>query len=87
MSEIKFCPRGGQEGIVPSDKELNELGNAMKEYKWLDKYIPLPSKTIAEQVALIKHCLHPDGRHQYWETETGSHGWCCSVCGTTIQWG
>jgi len=23
----------------------------------------------------------------YWETEKGSHGWCCPNCGKVIQWG
>jgi hypothetical protein len=86
MSKIGFLVNGGMEGIEVSRKELelfsDKLGN-----KYLDQVIPLPDVSLEEQKIRINHCPDHDQDDSYWETETGSHGWCCSHCGTVTQWG
>ncbi len=88
MSKIAYCPRGGMEGIKISIVELHNFSNKIGS-KYLDEIVPLPDKTLDEQKKLIKNCgeNHDEDNSQYWETTTGSHGWCCSKCGTVTQWG
>ncbi len=89
MSEKAYCPRGDMEGIYISSVELHDLSEKIGS-KYLDEVVPLPDKTPDEQKELIKNCGkdHDDlDNAQYWEVDTGSHGWCCSKCGTVIQWG
>ena len=87
MSKLCFRPRGGQEGINPSKIEMETLSRVMSA-KYADEYIPLPNLTLPEQVKILKSetkCTHKDV--EYWETNSGGHGWCCSKCGTVVQWG
>ena len=73
------CPRGGQDGW---------LINGAKERKVLN----------GSEVVLLptRQCHHSECKQDhdrmttavYWEDEkTGSHGWCCAVCGQILQWG
>ena len=91
MSRIGLCNRGGLDGIKV---ETSELKRFAKEHglKFIDLVIPLPGDG---QMPLDK-CPHRNRATEdhegvehtmYWETETGSHGWCCSVCGEVTQWG
>lgn len=85
MSKLSFRPAGGMTGIEVTKDELlltaRRLGN-----KYIDEVIPVPRINITQQKERLKDCKH-DGEDIYWETETGSHGWCCENCGTVIQWG
>ena len=82
-----YCPKGGQEGIYVTQSKLSKFAKRLGNHA-NDLVIPLP---VHEQI-------HPDDctAHTgdncfdaaiYWETDTGSHGWCCSICGNVIQWG
>ncbi len=87
MSEIAECPRGGQQGILVSNDELTEFAKTFKR-KYIDEVIPLPNKTAKEQMVELKNCKHDlDMNSKYWESDSGSHGWCCGNCGTVLQWG
>jgi len=89
MSKIEYCQRGGQEGIRISDDELQELAQAVGSDS-LDEFIPLPHTTIERQKEIILNCKSHNttqGESEYWERDDGSHGWCCSNCGTVTQWG
>lgn len=89
MAKINFCKQGGQNGILLQDTELTELANYI-DSRYLDEYIPLPNTILKEQKLLISECkeIHTNASSiQYWETNTGSHGWCCAKCGKVIQWG
>jgi len=91
MSHIGECPRGGQQGILVSNDELSELARELGK-KYIDAVIPLPNMDASKQKEAIKECGDHSGREafenaKYWESETGSHGWCCTKCGTTLQWG
>ena len=85
MSKIEYRPRGGQEGISVSTDELVEFAEFMGT-KYIDTFIPIPNVPNETQKKRTKDCKH-DGDAAYYETETGSHGWCCSHCGTVTQWG
>ncbi len=89
MSEYAYCQRGGMEGIKVSNFELDVFADSIGT-KALDEIIPLPNSTLEEQKESIKECQNSDSHSndmEYWELENGSHGWCCSKCGTVIQWG
>lgn len=87
MSKIAFCPRGGMDGILVTDAELVKFANTLKR-KFIDQVIPLPNTTLAEQKKAIKECGEEHGEDaRYWESKSGSHGWCCPDCGTVTQWG
>jgi hypothetical protein len=88
MSKISFRPRGGQEGIEVTKAELKETAQFFNS-QYLDMFIPLPDTTLDNQKCLLETCDERDehGNARYWETETGSHGWCCSICGSVVQWG
>jgi len=94
MSKIAFCPKGGQSGILVTEKELGDLALRLGR-KTMDEVIPMPDisfeqqKTrIAEDRASLGPGRHDEHGQQYWEVEgTGAHGWCCSYCGTVLQWG
>ena len=85
MSEIKHCPRGGMDGIFVTEAELKAHAKKLGT-KYLDEVIPLP---VNFPQVLQKDCPHKNADTDtiYWETEEGSHGWCCQKCGTVIQWG
>ena len=92
MSEIKYCPRGGMDGVFVTRKELVEFAKKMGK-KCIDEIIPLPKDF--NQIAK-KDCPYRKDEHGnedvtnhslYWETDTGGHGWCCEMCGTVFQWG
>jgi len=86
MSKIEFCLNGGMDGIRVSDAELDSFGDAVGT-KALDAYIPLPNVPKKEQLKRIKECKDHDADTKYWERDNGKHGWCCSHCGTSVQWG
>jgi hypothetical protein len=57
--------------------------------QFLDEVIPLRDKQ-----PLPKDCPNCHGDQNvgfentvYWETDSGSHGWCCQTCGMVVQWG
>ena len=77
MSKIEFRPRGGQDGISLTDVELAAF-NRDNEYQ--DEVVPLPDGNKSRI-----GCGHENT--EYWETNTGSHGWCCTKCGEVTQWG
>jgi mitochondrial fission protein ELM1 len=88
MSEIKFCPRGGMDGVFVTEEQLKIFAKKLGT-KYLDEVIPLP---ISFGQVSPKDCPylinnHADNDIIYWETEDGSHGWCCQKCGQVIQWG
>ena len=85
MSKFSFRPRGGMNGIEVSKFELGVFANFIGR-KHIDEVIPLPNMEMNKQAELIKNCkVHSESF--YYETETGSHGWCCSKCGTVTQGG
>ena len=85
MSELSFRPVGGLNGIEITQQELIEFSEKMNR-SYIDEIIPLPNIATNKQKQTAQNCDHQtDGI--YWESNTGSHGWCCSACGTVIQWG
>lgn len=90
MKTYGYYPRGGNDGIQVTTEELSEYARISCS-KYIDETIPLPDKDPIEQVMVTKECIHPEDEYPidtiYWESETGNHGWCCSKCGTVIQWG
>lgn len=89
LAVVKFCPHGGMDGHFVTTDQLVRFSNRIGE-KYIDKVIPLKN---------IQHlwfaCPDCDGKPDkvdmnntvYWETEKGSHGWCCPTCGMVVQWG
>jgi len=86
MSEYGYCPRGGQEGVLVTQKELVEFA-AKHKLKFIDQVIPLPGKKNQPDPKKCGSDHESTGNVVYWETEMGSHGWCCANCGEVIQWG
>lgn len=86
MSKYCFCKRGGMDGIKTTDKEMKAFAVSIKK-KFIDEFIPLYD--IKDQKKLINNCPHDHNKviTQYWESDSGSHGWCCPTCGEVIQWG
>ena len=91
MSEYGLCQRGGLSGVKVTTKELQKFAKAMG-LKYLDCVIPLPGGAKFS----VAECPNRDQKKEvhegidelvYWETETGSHGWCCAKCGEVTQWG
>jgi len=86
MSEYAYRPRGGMEGIAVNNSEIRNTATS----KWI---VPLPFPDNERQDAVLaskagcmmKHAVMENA--QYWEDESGSHGWCCGVCGEILQWG
>jgi len=66
MSEIAFCNRGGMDGILTNNTELNEFATNLKK-KCLDEVIPLPNMTFKVQKEAIKNCgdNHDDENAQF----------------------
>ena len=89
MSERKYCPRGGIEGIFVEKRDLIYFSSLM-EKDYIDEVIPIPGLTVLEQKAALEGCkMHfkTDSKISYWETNEGNHGWCCYYCGKVLQWG
>jgi hypothetical protein len=87
MSRYGYCPVGGEDGILVTTDELDTFADVMKSNA-LDEYIPLPDLDPQVQKKKIEQCTCSDDHDViYWERENGSHGWCCSNCGTVVQWG
>jgi hypothetical protein len=88
MSKLSFRPRGGCEGIEFTRTEQLKLCYALAS-EFADEFVPLPNVTIEEQVARYKDGTNDDDDSNciYWETETGSHGWCNPYNGRVVQWG
>jgi len=86
MSIISYRPRGGQNGIEVTTKEL-EIFSGKIGSQYLDEVIPLPATTIEEQKKKLKDCSCTIENSLYWKTDNGSHGWCCEKCGAVTQWG
>ena len=85
MSKISFRPRGGQEGIEVTTKELEVFSGKLGK-QFIDEVIPLPNISPEKQKLFLEMC--PCTADQiYWERDNGKHGWCCSDCGTVTQWG
>ncbi len=83
MSQYTFCPRGKQEGILVTSKELEEFALKNKR-EYIDSVIPLPEINSLPCLN-INRCSR---KAIYWENiDSGAHGWCCSECGRVIQWG
>lgn len=74
MSRVGFCKRGGQEGVILTNKEFTN-----------SNMIPLPDGNISRNQCTQDHTSFESAI--YWETETGAHGWACNKCGEIIQWG
>ncbi len=90
MSQIAFCPKGGQSGILLTRKELGDMATRLGR-KSIDEVIPLPGLSFEDQKTRLQSrplCKHDDTGQHYWEVEgTGEHGWCCNFCGEVTQWG
>ncbi len=90
-TQIGFCRRGGQDGIVPTPAEQRRINNYFQS-KFSDQYMPLPGRSPEEQRVQNEACK-AEGLHEnmstgtYWEDKTGAHGWCCRKCGEVLQWG
>jgi hypothetical protein len=83
---MAFRPRGGQDGIAVTREEMIDFSNEINS-EAMDEFIPLPRMTVQQQKIAIGICTDHDKDTVYYETETGSHGWCCSTCGKVVQWG
>ena len=88
MSKMGYCPIGGENGVLATRKELSAFAKRHGR-KHIDEVIPLVTEP---DQPLPSGCpnrnRHDDfGNAVYWETETGSHGWCCRDCGLVLQWG
>lgn len=94
MSKIAWCKNGGSSGILVTEKELGDMATGLGR-KNMDEVIPLPDISFGQQCIRLEEDINNGGpaRHnehgqQYWEVEeTGSGGWCCTYCGTVVQWG
>lgn len=92
MSEMKHCKRGGIEGIFVTDIELLQFSDHTPHPTIMDAYIPLPGVPVEEQVKRMATCTDHEttfatGAIEYWERDSGGHGWCCENCGMVLQWG
>jgi hypothetical protein len=88
-SKLAFCPIGQMGGYLVRTRQLVEFARLLGR-EMIDEVIPLDDSEQARP----ESC--PSGNHEgdsmidnlvYWETEDGSHGWCCKECGTVVQWG
>ena len=80
MPKIGYCTRGGMNGLKVTRKEMNDLADELN-LNVIDLFIPVPERSETP----CKN--HDDNNTIYWESETGSHGWCCPICGEVLQWG
>lgn len=69
----------------------DELSAFAKKHgrKFIDEVIPLPGeKNQPDPEKCGAKENHGDMTNAvYWETDNGSHGWCCQECGLVLQWG
>ena len=82
---VDECPRGGNPGVMVTEGQLKKFADKIGS-RAIDAVIPIP----------VRFLVHPEDCSQdhsdlpdtiYWETNKGSHGWCCSECGMVLQWG
>lgn len=81
-SKLGFCERGQMGGYKVRTIQLLKFA-AIIGRKMIDEVIPLDEPTQADPALCHVH----EGEDAmdnlvYWETEDGSHGWCCKECGT-----
>ena len=74
------------DGILTSEDDLKELSQFLGT-EYLDECIPLPNVSMSDQAERMRSCGCSDDDTGYWESDTGSHGWCCYRCGVVSQWG
>lgn len=83
---MKFthCPAGGLGGWLINSSERVAIKKGKSGFA--TEMIKIPERA--------SHPLNCVADHDnpnitvYWEDEkTGSHGWCCSICGEVLQWG
>lgn len=91
QGKAKLCPQGRTFGIFVTTKQLSGFSDVVKS-GFLDEVIPLnQAKQMLSENCTVNHKDTYIGENEsisiYWETEKGSHGWCCSVCGKVFQWG
>lgn len=96
MSKIAWCQKGGSSGILVTEKELDDFALKLGRKK-MDEVIPLPDISFDKQCTRMREDDAATGGssskcnehgQQYWEVENmGANGWCCSYCGTVVQWG
>ena len=88
MSKIGFCECGQMDGYKVTTKELAAFARKHGR-KSIDEVIPLPGEKNQAHPDKCGNREHHDDMENavYWETETGSHGWCCQECGLVLQWG
>lgn len=87
---VQYCPNGGMPGMYVTEAKLVKFADRLKR-KHIDEVIPLDG----DEQPIGKDCPTCNGDPNkvemdnsiYWETETGSHGWCCATCGEVFQWG
>ena len=86
MSRIGFCEHGQMDGIKVTPGELKEYARAHGR-KFVDEVMPLPGKGTQPNPEDCGSDHDGFDNAMYWESTTGSHGWCCQDCGLVIQWG
>jgi hypothetical protein len=77
------CPRGGQEGFYVSMHQIRTFAKIIN--KPVITVVPVSGLMVAVDDCTVDHDKMEEA--VYWETDTGSHGWCCDKCGMVIQWG
>ena len=84
MSEAGYCNGGGLNGISVKEDEMVAYAKKFN-LKHIDEFIPLPTNQPYPNTCKQDH-NNPENS-VYWETEQGSHGCCCDLCGKVTQWG
>ncbi len=87
---VRICPVGEMTGIFVTIAKLERYAKLIGS-RYIDAVIPLDGN----KQPLPKYCPDCHGKSEnmdmdnvaYWETETGSHGFCCATCGKVFQWG
>lgn len=85
VGKIQYCSRGGQTGLFVTNDQLAKFSKLIGN-KYVDLIMPV-SNIISENCS---NCKNKDDILEnilYWETDSGSHGWCCAECGKVFQWG
>ena len=77
----QYCPRGGQMGWFITIGALKDFARS-NGLDYVDEVIPIPDPELS-----FTDSHDHDRDVVYWETDKGTHGWCCSRCGTVVQWG
>ena len=83
----------GQDGLFLKSGKFFDLNNNPDLVTFNSITAPLPEPDNHRQETFINSKSGCPMKHDemesaiYWETDTGSHGWCCSVCGEVLQWG